>query len=165
MKTIAVIFMCAVAVLAIIAAGCTQQGTGTPVQTTPATAVPTTVPATPVAEVTHYSMVPEPTDVVPPQHSVEITVEKNTISTDPYITVSFRGGQGLGFVEQMQAIVYTSDGREEEQTKDNPEMNTQIVLPGTTGTDRVMVYVVLDTGDRYKVIDQDMPFQPINPQI
>ncbi len=157
--------MCAFVVLAIIAAGCAQQGTGTPVQTNPATTVPTSVAATPVPEVTQYSLVPEPTDVVPPEYSVVITVEKNTISTDPYITVSFRGGQGLGFVEQMQAVVYTSDGREEEETRNNPQMNTQIVLPGTTGTDRVMVYVVLDTGDRYKVIDQDMPFQPINPQI
>ncbi len=161
MKTLAIIFIGVVAVLAIITAGCTQQGTVTPVQTT----LPTTVPATPSPVVTQYSLVPEPTDVVPPQYSVKITVEKNTISTDPYITVSFRGGQGLGFVEQMQAVVYTSDGREEEQSKDNPQMNTQIVLPGTTGTDRVMVYIVLDTGDRYKVIDQDMPFQPINPQI
>ena len=165
MKTITVIFMCTLAVLAIITAGCTQQGTGTPVQTTYSTTVPTSLPSTPVPVVTSYSLVPEPTDIVPPEYSVTVTVEKNTISTDPYITVSFRGGQGLGFVEQMQAIVYTSDGREEEGTRNNPQMNTQIILPGTTGTDRVMVYVVLDTGDRYKVIDQDMPFQPINPQI
>jgi hypothetical protein len=165
MKTLAIIFIGVVAVLAITGAGCTQPGTGTPVQTTLTTTVPTTTPVTPVAEVTPYSLVPEPTDVVPPEYSVTVTVEKNTISTDPYIMASFRGGQGLGFVEQMQAIVYTSDGREEQETKDNPQMNTQIVLPGTTGTDRVMVYILLDTGDRYKVIDQDMPFQPINPQI
>ena len=131
---------------------------------------PATTPATPMAEetvetppTTTYSLIPDPTDVIPPIYSVNIQVSKNTISTDPSITISFRGGQGLGFVESMDATVIRSDGQVETQSIESPQIGSEIVLEGTTHTDRVIVFVTIDTGKTYKAIDQDMPFQPINP--
>jgi len=95
---------------------------------------------------------------------VTVQVIKNTIATDPSITVTFEGGQGLAFVEFMTAKVIRSDGMVEQQTVENPQMGSEIVLSGTTGTDRVLVYVAIANGVTYKVFDKDMPFQPINPQ-
>lgn len=148
-----------IACIAILAAGCTQNpfpSQGNPAGTTIPTAAP---PATPT-----LSLVPEPTDVMPPTYSVTVQVVKNTISTNPSITVTFEGGQGLAFAEAMTAQVVRSDGLVEQQTVMSPQMGSEIILSGTTGTDRVLVYVTIANGVTYKVFDKDMPFQPINPQ-
>lgn len=142
---------------AILAAACTGYPSLVPATPTPVSTTPVPTPS--------FSLVPEPTDVIPAVYSVSIQVNKNTISTDPSITVSFRGGQGLGYVETMQAVVIRSDGQEVSGSVDDPEIGSEIILPGTTRTDRVMAYVTIDNGVRYKVIDQDMPFQPINPPL
>ncbi|MDD1716588.1 MAG: hypothetical protein LUQ01_06285 [Methanolinea sp.] len=149
------IFLILLLFAVILAAACTEIP-----PPAPATSIPTSTTPQPTPS---FSLVPEPTDVIPAVYSVSIQVTKNTISTDPSITVSFRGGQGLGFVETMQAVVILSDGKEGSGSVDNPRIGSEIILPGTTKTDRVMVYVTIDNGVRYKVIDQDMPFQPINP--
>jgi hypothetical protein len=140
---------------AILAAACTGYPSTIPATQTPVSPTPVPTPS--------FSLVPEPTDVIPAVYSVSVQVTKNTIATDPSITVTFRGGQGLAFVETMQAVVIRSDGKEVSGSVDTPQIGSEIVLPGTTRTDRVMVYVTIDNGVRYKVIDQDMPFQPINP--
>jgi len=101
---------------------------------------------------------------MPHTYSVTVQVDKNTISTDPSITVTFEGGQGLAFVEFMTAEVILSDGKTAEHTVESPQMGTEMVLPGTTGTDRVIVYVTMDDGVTYRIFDKEMPFQPINPQ-
>jgi hypothetical protein len=38
-------------------------------------------------------------------------------------------------------------------------MGQTVVLEGTNGTDRVEVIVTMNTGNIYKVIDQQMPFK------
>lgn len=110
------------------------------------------------------SLVPEPTDIMPPTYSVTVQVVKNTIATNPTITVTYEGGQGLAFTQSMTAEVIRSDGTVDQQTVQSPQMGSEIVLTGTTRTDRVIVYVTMVNGVTYRVFDKDMPFQPINPQ-
>ena len=154
------VYLPLLACIVILATGCTGNAPFSPLTTAPTTS-PTLI--TPLQTPT-LSLVPEPTDIIPPTYSVTVQVIKNTIATDPSITVTFEGGQGLAFVEFMTAKVIRSDGMVEQQTVENPQMGSEIVLSGTTGTDRVLVYVAIANGVTYKVFDKDMPFQPINPQ-
>lgn len=143
---------------ALIATGCMESPDLS--QATVVTTAPTLLPtASPT-----LSLVPEPTDMVPSTYQVEVQVVKNTISTDPSITVTYEGGQGLAFTTSMTAQVIRSDRQVEQQTLDHPKMESEIVLSGTTHTDRVLVFVTMANGVTYKVFDKDMPFQPINPQ-
>ncbi|HOT04168.1 MAG TPA: hypothetical protein PK069_08315 [Methanolinea sp.] len=150
------------ACLLLISAGCMGNApfsTQTPVPTTPQATFTPALPQTPLV-----SLVPEPTDVMPPTYAVTVQVVKNTIATDPSISVTYEGGQGLAFTQSMTAEVIRSDGTVEQQTVESPQMGSEIVFAGTTGTDRVIVYVTIANGVTYKVFDKDMPFQPINPQ-
>lgn len=104
-------------------------------------------------------MIPQPTDVIPPFYSITVQVGKNTVSVDPYITVSFRGGPGQEFTQSMHAIVYRSDGSTESGTVAYPQVGSEIILSGTTGTDRVVVDVTLVTGETYHSYDALVPFR------
>src|SRR5512139_3634146 len=150
MRAIAVLPVIFLAALLVVA-GCS---TLTP---PPETTVPTT--ATPSVP----DLVPQPTSVVPPYYSVSVQVLKNTVSIDPYIVVTFNGGQGLGFATLMQATVIRSDGTKESKSAIKPAINTEIILDGTTRTDRVIVNVSFVDGSTYTVRDVLVPFQNINP--
>jgi hypothetical protein len=108
-------------------------------------------------------LVPQPTSVVPPYYNVSVQILKNTVSIDPYIVVTFNGGQGLGFATLMQATVIRSDGSMESKSARNPAINTELILDGTTRTDRVIVNVSYVDGSTYTVRDLLVPFQNINP--
>lgn len=145
---IAILVLCATALLL---AGCT-----TPVPPPPATTVPAATPSIP-------DLVPQPTSVVPPYYSVSVQVIKNTISTDPWISVTFEGGQGLGFATVMEATVVRSDGLIETKSVGNPAIGTKLLFNGTTRTDRAIVNVTFVNGQSYTVKDDLVPFQNINP--
>ncbi len=156
--TIAIGFS-AIVVLAVLLSGCTgitpPPGQPTTTATTPPTSVPTTTPA--------ISIQPSPTDVVPAAYAVVVQVQKNTISTNPDITVSYRDGVGAYLVLSMKVEVVRSDGIVESQTVESPDQSTNIVLSGTTGTDRVIVYMTYANGATYKIFDNTEPFQPLYP--
>jgi hypothetical protein len=149
MRAIAVLTVIFVAVL--LVAGCSTL-TPTPVTTVPTTATPS-IP----------DLVPQPTSVVPPYYNVSVQILKNTVSIDPYIVVTFNGGQGLGFATLMQATVIRADGTKESKSAIKPAINTELILNGTTRTDRVIVNVSYVDGSTYTVRDVLVPFQNINP--
>jgi hypothetical protein len=149
MKVIAALLVICVA--AICMAGCT-----TPLTPAPGTIVPTATPSLP-------DLVPQPTSVVPPYYNVSVQVLKNTISTNPYILVTFSGGQGLGFATLIEATVILSDGVIESKAAKNPAIGTELLFNGTTRTDRVIVNVSYVDGNTYTVKDVLVPFQNINP--
>ena len=130
---------------------------GTTTGPVPATAIFTPSPAagTPAQG---CSLTPGPTQQVPEYESVSISVDRNTITEEPTITTSFNGGQGLGMVTSMTVTVIRSDCVVEQQVRKNPGMGTSVTLMGTTKTDRVIVIVVMTSGDQYTVIDRDYPF-------
>lgn len=117
-----------------------------------------TAPSTPASD-----LVPKPTDVVPPYQQVAVQVSKNTVATDPWISVLFAGGGGQSYVVSMTATVIRSDGGVETQTARSPEIGTNLMFDGTTRTDRAIVNITYTDGKTYTVKDELVPFQNINP--
>ncbi len=138
----------------VMVAGCT-----TPVEpdTTPETTAPTATPTV------LPDLRPQPTDVVPLYQQVSIQISKNTVATDPWISVVFAGGGGQSYVVSMQATVLRSDGGIETEIAQSPGIQTTLMFAGTTRDDRALVNVTYTDGMTYTVKDELVPFQNINP--
>jgi PBP1b-binding outer membrane lipoprotein LpoB len=136
----------------ILVAGCTNPIV-TPPTTTPRTPTPTTSP------VTMPDLQPQPTDIVPPNQQVAIQITKNTVATDPWVSVLFAGGSGQSYITVMNATIIRSDGIIETKSVSYPAGNTNIFLNGTTRTDRVIVNVSYTDGNTYTVKDELVPFK------
>jgi len=142
-------------ILCVLIGGCTSQAPPVPPTSVPVTTteqVPTP-PQTPAC-----SLVPGPTQNVPDYESVDVTVERNSITADPTISTVFNGGQGLGMVQLMNVTVIRSDCITENDTRKNPGMGETVTLMGTTTTDRVIVVMTMTSGDQYTIIDGLYPF-------
>ena len=156
---------CVVVVLCILASGCT----GTPAQQSPATPKATQNVVTPSPQLTSssvapglaltiYPLVPGPVQTVPLYESVSVSVNRNTITENPTITITYNGGKGLGMTEEMSVYVIRADGSQVSGFVPNPHMGSAVTLMGDTGTDQVIVYITMNSGTTYKVIDQNYPF-------
>jgi len=106
---------------------------------------------------------PQPTSVVPPSYSVSIQIQKNTIPTNPWISVVYEGQTGIVLPSVVEAKVIRSDGIIEQESARNPPKGTQLLFNGTKTTDRVIVNVTYIDGSAYTVRDELVPFQNINP--
>ncbi len=131
----------------VLSAGCTQQE---------APPMPTTSP-TPTALLPDLS--PVPTDTVPPEYSVHVTVSRNTYSFNPLVRVEFRGGRGMGLVSSVDAEVIRMDGSTGTARLEEPSIGEYMELLGTTGKDRVIVTATMMNGERYRIYDQVMEFR------
>lgn len=140
-------------IVLILVAGCTNPVV-TPLETPTVTPPPTEV-SLPTPDLT-----PQPTDAVPPFQGVAIQVTKNTVSIDPWVSVLFAGGLGQPYVTVMTATIIRSDGATETRSAPYPGIGTNILLSGTTKTDRVIVDVTFTNGKTYRVKDELVPFQP-----
>lgn len=136
--------------LAILVAGCAQLSqNGTPTPT------PTILQGTPGPNLS-----PSPTDVVPEYYFVAIEASRNTLSFDPTIRVTFRGGAGMNFVNNLDVMVIRSDGVGESKTFFKPlHVGDFVDLKGTTGKDRVIVTMQMINGDSYKIYDKVLEFR------
>ena len=148
-KILALLILCGALLLV---AGCTNQPVP-PTETPTLTATPTVEPTT------RPDLRPEPTDVVPPIQQVAIQVTKNTVATDPWVSVLFAGGSGQPYVTEINATIIRFDGITETKSVSYPPMNTNIMLNGTTHTDRVIVDVSYTDGHTYTVKDELVGFQ------
>jgi hypothetical protein len=128
----------------------------TPMPTPTATPIPTTAP-TPVPT-TKASTLPGPTDTLPPQWPLSITVEKSGMYSTTIIT-HFDGGKGLMYVTRMDVRVTHPDGTVLTDGITKPKMGDTVEIAGTSGTDRVEVIVAMASGAAYKVIDQQMAYK------
>ena len=142
-------------VLCVLIVGCSSKAppvppTSVPVTTTPQAPSPSPTPA--------CSLVPGPTQNVPEYESVDVTVERNSITADPTISAVFNGGQGLGMVQLMNVTVIRSDCIVENEARNYPGMGEMVTLLGTTKTDRVIVVMTMTSGDQYTIIDGLYPF-------
>ena len=98
-----------------------------------------------------------PVQSLPPGKNVEVQVNDK----DPvYATVTtiFAGGEGQIAVKSIEVILIRSDGQVQKGML-QPAKGAEVKQQGTRGTDRVVVYVTLNTGDTYKVIDQPVLFK------
>jgi nitrous oxide reductase accessory protein NosL len=141
-------------------AGCSSPDQ--PVVTPTPTPVPTTLPTTPPTPVptTIASTIPGPTDTLPPQWPVSITVEKSGMYSTTIIT-HFDGGKGLIFVSRMDVRVTHPDGTVLRDGIAKPKMRDTVEIPGTSGTDRVEVMLTMANGESYKVTDQQMGYKSL----
>lgn len=156
MKTRTILAIAILIATCILVAGCTQPAAPPQAPVTPA---PVQTEGVVTLAPQSCSLAPGPTQQLPDYESVSITVDRNTISQNPTITTSFNGGKGLGMVQKMTVTVIRSDCIQEQQFRPNPGIGTSITLMGTTRTDRVIVSLLMTSGDVYTVIDQDYPFQ------
>jgi hypothetical protein len=128
----------------VIIAGCTGS------QNPAATPVPTASAAEPAAAVTAGAdLVPSPTDSLLEANKVNINVEKDYLGN---VIVTFQGGSGLQQVNNIDVTLNRADG----QIKTGEvgiRVDDSLTLEGTKNTDRVIVYVSMKDGKRYKVID------------
>jgi hypothetical protein len=155
-RTIAIVLLVAAAVLL---AGCTQ--TTPPPESPSPTPRPTFIPPTTAPEPdASQEYLP---GAIPSNFAVSVAVDRNTVAIRPNITVTFRGGKGANRVYSMEARVTRSDGIVLDETILRPLVNDFIELEGTTGTDRVQVFITLTTSDPspgpYLVFDEEMRFR------
>ena len=139
----------------ILVAGCSS-----PIVTPPTT--PTVTPTPTASPLPTPDLQPQPTDVVPPMQQVAIQVTKNTVATDPWVSVLFAGGSGQSYVTVMTATIIRSNWTTETKSAPTPGIGTNILLTGTTRTDRVIVNMSYTDGHTYTVKDELVPFQSPN---
>lgn len=130
--------------------GCT--GSQKPVETSAATSSA----ATPAAAVTAGTdLVTSPTDSILEANKVNINVEKDHLGN---VIVTFQGGSGLQQVNKIDVTLNRADGQVKTGTV-GINMDDSLTLEGTKNTDRVMVYVSMKDGKRYKLVDTLVPFK------
>jgi hypothetical protein len=130
--------------------GCTgtQNAPAAPAPTAAAGAVPSAAPAGP-------DLVPSPTDSIIEANKVNVNVEKDHLGN---IIVTFQGGSGLAQVNRIDVTVNRADGQV--KTADvGINVDASVTLEGTKSTDRVLVYVTMKNGQRYKIIDTLVSFK------
>lgn len=130
-------------------AGCTapQSAPAVP-QGTVSAAAATSAPSGP-------DLVPSPTDSVLEANRVNVNVEKDHLGN---IIVTFQGGSGLQQVNKIDVTLTRADGQVK-TTEVGIRVDDSVTLEGTKNTDRVVVYVSMKDGKRYKIVDTLVPFK------
>jgi hypothetical protein len=144
----------ALLIIMLFSAGCTRA----PDTSGTSSATPTIVTPLPLSPGISCPSTPGPLQTLPAYEDVSVTIDRNTITENPTITARFDGGQGLGMVQRMTVTVIRSDCVTEQQFRDSPKMGTSITQMGTLGSDRVIVVLLMTSGDQYTVIDAYYPF-------
>jgi hypothetical protein len=134
-------------------AGCT----GTP-STPPApqgTVPPVTQTVSAAAVAAGPDLVPSPTDSIIDANKVNVNVEKDYLGN---VIVTFQGGSGLQLVNKIDVTLNRADGQV--KTADvGIQVDDTATLEGTKNTDRVMVYVTMKDGKKYKIVDSLVPYR------
>ena len=102
-------------------------------------------------------MVPGPTQSMPEATNVLITADKDVITGA--VTVQIAGGPGRLVIKEVRGTVYRGDGQTSTGTINPALRSEEVVIPGSRGTDRVVVTVLLFSGDQYVVMDKLMAYR------
>jgi len=131
-------------------AGCT--GTSPVVPQATVTAATQAVPVTSPTP----DLVVSPTDSIIEANNVIINVDKDYLAN---VIVTFQGGNGLKQVNKIEVTLIRTDGLI--KTADiGTTIGSAATLEGTKNADRIMVYVTMKDGKKYKVVDSLIPFKP-----
>jgi hypothetical protein len=84
------------------------------------------------------------------------------VATNPWVSVLFAGGSGQSYVSMMTATIIRFDETSETASVRSPEIGSNLLLSGSTRTDRVIVNVTYTDGRTYTVKDELVPFQSPN---
>ncbi len=116
------------------------------------------IPDTPVIPNNSSSVsTPGPTMTLPPGQSVVIQVNEKDTSYAT-ITVVFSGGEAQVTTKDILVRVTRPDG-EVLIGHLRPVKGDELVLQGSRDTDRIEVFVTLNSGVTYKVIDRLLPYR------
>ncbi len=116
------------------------------------------LPVTPLSntdnsQASRANMVPVPTDIVPPNTEVTVQVTKSPITQD--ISVIFSGGAGQNVLKELEIRVSRSDGQVQ-TTNLVPRQQSEATISGSKGDDRVEVFAVYYSGQKYRIFDEIM---------
>jgi len=130
--------------------------------TMPPTPAATQAPAAPALKVTPpptpaYSLVPEPTQIMPKSQEVFFDVQKDQVNAK--ITILFQSGPGINLISTGDVKVTHPDGSVVTGTLKPSQGVTEIVLAGSKGTDRVEVIAKMYNGQSYRVKDELLTFK------
>jgi hypothetical protein len=104
----------------------------------------------------HDNLAPSQTDALLGQNAVTVDVgEKDYLGTIPVI---FQGGMGQIHVKKIDVTVYRADGQTRTASIGNKK-GDMAELEGTKQTDRLVVYISFDNGDRMKTNDVLSPYR------
>jgi hypothetical protein len=168
MKRLILLLTLVMAMGLLLSAGCTQPPATPTVTPTPtATPVPTTVPAATTSPVTLPTVglgTPGPTQMLPPQYSMDFQVNTNGDTANPMMQVTLRGGNGLNFNSQVDVNLTTPDGKVQQKSMYPPfYMGQNAVFPCSTLQNRVEIWVTAPQVGKIKVYDEIVPFKQLNP--
>lgn len=143
--------------IAIAVAGCTSSGTQSSGTTVSSGTTAASGTAASSGSGTTATLTTQPTDVMPDNVAVTVTVgEKDYLGKIP---VTFNGGKGQTTVKTITCTLTRADGTTQTMTLGSNKGDS-ISLDGTRGTgslegeaDRVQVTVLMMTGNSYKVAD------------
>jgi hypothetical protein len=162
---LAITFVLAVAFL--FTAGCTQTPTTPGASATPtpvSTPVPVQTTNIPKTLPTSGMGTPGPTVVLPPDYSLEFQITGNGDTSNPMMSVSIRGGNGMNLDSQVDVSLTTPDGAVQQKSMFPPfSMGQQVVFPCSTTQNRVEIWVTAPQVGKVKVYDDYVPFKNINP--
>ncbi len=100
---------------------------------------------------------PEPVQTLPLGKDVIIQINEKDTSYAT-ITILFSGGEGQIAVRDILIRVTRPDGVVITEHL-HPEKGAEVTIQGSRNTDRIEVYVTLNTGIQYKVIDTLLPYR------
>ena len=116
------------------------------------------IPDTPVIPNNSSSVQsPGPTMTLPPGQTVSIQVNEKDTSYAK-ISVIFSGGEGQVATKDILVRVTRPDG-EVLIGHLRPVKGDELILQGSMDTDRIEVFVTMNTGVTYKVIDRLLPYR------
>jgi hypothetical protein len=121
---------------------------------TPTARVPATIPPP------SGGLVPGTTQVPPDYLGAAFDVQKDSVFA--VITVTYRDGLGQSLLQYSVARVTLADGTVVQGTI-QPLVGESYQTQGTKRSDRVEIFVTYADGSVYKVYDQLVPFQNLNP--
>ena len=145
---IGIVIMFVVLFLAFIAMGLFNGSTNTNIVPTP---LPPTTTVTPGP--TPQNPVTSQTDVVPPNTEVAVQVVKSPISNE--ISVTFAGGPGQRVLKEFIIQVTRSDGQVLTANL-IPQQQSEATISGSTGDDRVEVFAIYYSGQKYRIFNEIM---------
>jgi len=99
---------------------------------------------------------PGPTQTLPGESQLYVQAEKNAITAE--VPVRFEGGTAMGTVMTNRVLLTRSDGTVTEGKLDFTRRQSEIVLQGTRGTDRLQVIVTLHSGSTFTIVDKLIPY-------
>jgi hypothetical protein len=153
MHTKTIILIAGLLCVLLALAGCTgTQNTPPVTQVTVPSSTQTAAPATQAGP----DLVVSPTDSIIEANKVNVNVDKDYLGN---VNVIFQGGNGLQQVNKIEAVLNRADGVVK-TSEVGVRVGDAITLEGTKNTDRLIVYVSMKDGKRYKIIDSLMPYRP-----